>query len=64
MHLNGIFFFWKVDFLNTVEAKVIILTWYVKPNETMAMNKFQRSWLTFTFQPRSLILESHQHIKT
>ena len=22
--------FWKVDFLNTVEAKVIILTWYVK----------------------------------
>ena len=22
--------FWKVDFLNTVEAKVIILTWYVQ----------------------------------
>ena len=33
--------FLKVDFLNTVEAKVIILTWYVKPNETMAINKFQ-----------------------
>ena len=54
--------FWKVDFLNTVEAKVIILTWYIKPNETMAINKFQRSRLTF--QPRSLILESHQYIKT
>ena len=26
--------------MNTVEAKVIILTWYVKPNETMAINKF------------------------
>ena len=40
-------FFLKVDFLNTVEAKVIILTWYVKPNETMAINKFERSRLTF-----------------
>ena len=37
----------KVDILNTVEAKVIILTSYVKPNETMAMNKFQKSRLTF-----------------
>ena len=42
-------FFWKVHFLNTVEAKVIILTWYVKPKETLAMNKFQRSRLTFIF---------------
>ena len=33
--------------MNTVEAKVIILTSYVKTNETMAINKFQRSWLTF-----------------
>ena len=40
-------FFFKVDFLNTVEAKVIILTWYVKPNETMAINKFERSRLIF-----------------
>ena len=48
MHLNGIFF-WKVDLLNTIEAKVIIHTWYVKPNETMAINKFQRSRLTFNF---------------
>ena len=63
MHLIGIFF-WKVDFLNTVEAQVINLTWYVELNETMAINKFQRSRLTFNFQPRSLILESHQHIKT
>ena len=39
----GFFFLWKVDFLNTVEAKVIILTWYVKPNKTMIMNKFQKS---------------------
>ena len=34
-------------FFNTVEAKVIILTWYVKPYVTMAINKFQRSRLTF-----------------
>ena len=39
--------FWKVDLLNTDEAKVIILTWYVKTNETMAINKCQRSRLTF-----------------
>ena len=31
----------KSDFLKTVEAKVIILTWYVQPNETKALNKFQ-----------------------
>ena len=37
MHLNG-FFFEKFHFLKTVEAKVIILTWYVEPNETMAIN--------------------------
>ena len=41
MHLNLIFFFWKVDFLNTVEAKVIILTWYVETNETMAKISFK-----------------------
>ena len=49
MHLNGIFFR-KVDSSNTVEAKVIILTRYVKPNETMAINKFQR--LTFNFSAK------------
>ena len=38
---------WKVGFLNTGEAKVITLTWYVKTNETIAINKFQRSRLTF-----------------
>ena len=46
MHLNGKIYeksiFWK-----TMEALVIILTWYVKPYETMAINKFQRSRLTF-----------------
>ena len=39
-------------FLKTVEAKVIILTWYVKPNETRAINKFQRSRLTFNFSAK------------
>ena len=43
MHLNRKKF--ENDFLNTVEP--IILTLYVKPNETMAINKFQRSRLTF-----------------
>ena len=46
MHLNGKIYE-KLIFLKTVEALVIILTWYVKPNETMAINKFQRSRLTF-----------------
>ena len=55
-------FFWKFHFLKTVEAKVIILTWYVEPNETMAINKFQRSSSPLTYQPRLLILESHQNI--
>ena len=51
MHLNEIFFE-KVHFLKTVEAKVIILTWYVKPNETMAINKFQKSRFTFNFSSK------------
>ena len=34
--------FWKL-----VEARVITITRYVKPNETLAINKFQRSELTF-----------------
>ena len=51
MHLNGNFFL-KVDFLNTVEAKVIILTWYIETNETMAINKFQWSCLTFNFSAK------------
>ena len=46
MHLNGI------DFLNTIEAKVIILTQFVKPYEIMAINKFQRSRLTFNFSAK------------
>ena len=46
MHLN-VNLFEKVDFLKTVETKVIMLSWYVKSNETMAITKFQRSRLTF-----------------
>ena len=49
--MHGIFFE-NFIFLRTVEAKVIILTWYVKPNETMAINKFQRSRLTFNFSAK------------
>ena len=50
MHLNGIFF--EKLFLKTVEALVIILTCYVEYNETMAINKFQRSRLTFNFSAK------------
>ena len=46
MHLDGTISE-KLIFFQTVEALVIILTWYVYPNETMAINKFQRSRLTF-----------------
>ena len=46
MHLNGIFFE-KMIFFKTVEAKVIIIAKYVQANETMSINKFQRSRLTF-----------------
>ena len=42
-------FFFKSDFWSSVEAKVIILIWYIKPNESMAINKFQTSRLTFDF---------------
>ena len=51
MHLNWIFF-WKVDFFIIIEVKVITLTWYVKPNETLAISKFQRSRLTFDFSAK------------
>ena len=44
MHLNGIFL--KEDFLKTVAGKVIRITRYVQPNDTMTINKFQRSRLT------------------
>ena len=33
--------------MNTVKAKVIILTLYVETNEAMAINKLQKSRLTF-----------------
>ena len=38
--------------MKTVEAKVIIFTRYVEPNETMAINKFQRSRLAFNFSAK------------
>ena len=45
-------FFKRLTFFYSVEAKVIILISYVKPNETMAINKFQRSRLTFNFSAK------------
>ena len=44
--LNNFKILWKVDFLKNVEAKDI-LSPYVKPNETIVINKFQRSRQTF-----------------
>ena len=64
MHLN-VCFFWKFHFLKPVEAKVIILSWYVEPNETMAINKFQRSRLTFNFSAKVAhigVPSTHQNI--
>ena len=52
MHLNGKMFE-KLIFLKTIEAKVIILTWYVLSNVKMAINKFQRSRLTFDFSAKA-----------
>ena len=47
MHLNEIFFEKKNDFLKTVEAKDIIIARYFLTKKTMAINKCQRSRLTF-----------------
>ena len=46
MQLNEICFV-KVDFFKTVEAKVIILTLYVKLNESVAIDKFQSDFDLF-----------------
>ena len=54
--------FWKIDFLKTIEAKVIILTWYVLSNVTMAINKFQRSRLTFDLSAKAAQDGRHAHI--
>ena len=56
-------FFLKVVFLNTVKAKVIILTRYVETNETLAINKFQRSRLTFALSAKVAHIVVHQYIK-
>ena len=56
------FFLEKLIFLNTVEAKVIILTRFVKPNEKIAINKFQRSRLTYDLSAKvAHIGISHQN---
>ena len=51
--------------MKTVEAKVIILSGYVEPNETMAINKFQRSRLTFNISAKVAhigVPSTHQNI--
>ena len=56
------FFFEKLIFLILWNPKSLFSLDMFINNIDMSINKFQRSKLTF--QPRSLILESHQHIKT
>ena len=63
MHLNGKFSE-KVDFFISVKAKVIIFTSNVKPNETMAIYKFQRSRLTFDLSAKVTHIGVQQYIKT
>ena len=46
-------------FLKSFEAKV---TRYVQSNETVTINKFQGEGWHLNFQPRLLMLESHQYI--
>ena len=51
--------------MKTVEAEVFILTCYVEPNETMAINKFQRSRMTFYFSAKVAhigVPSTHQNI--
>ena len=52
MHLNGNIFKMSI-FLTTIEAKVTILNSYVLSNVTMAINKFQRSRLTFDLSAKA-----------
>ena len=52
MHLNGEIFE-KLNFWKTIEAKVIIHTWYVLSSVTMAIKKFQRSRLTFDLSDKA-----------
>ena len=54
--------FEKVMFLKLLKPKSFFHI-YVKANERMAINKFQRSKFDLlTFPPRLLILASHQYI--
>ena len=50
--------------MKTVEAKVIIITRHVQPIETMTINMFKRSGLTFDPSAKVAHTESHQYIKT
>ena len=52
-------FFLKAEFLKTVEAKVIIITRYIEPNETMTINKFQRSRLTVDASAKVVHIGDH-----
>ena len=49
--------------MKAVEEKVIILTNYVKLNETMAKSNFQRTMLTFDSSAKVAQIGFHQHIK-
>ena len=52
MHLNGKFF-QKLIFLILLKPKsLFLLDNYVKTNETIAINKFQRSRLTFALSAK------------
>ena len=55
-------FFAKLIFFKLWKP-VTILACYVQSNETLAINKFQRSKLTFDLSVK-VAQESHQHIKT
>ena len=54
MNLNG----------KTVEAKFIILTWYVQPNEIMAINKFQGQGWPFSLSAKFTHIGVPSYIKT
>ena len=56
--------FGKIDFLKIVGSQSLFsLLMFNLINRTMAINNLNRSRLTFDFQPRSLILESHLYLK-
>ena len=46
--------FEKMFFLKTVEAKVIIITRYVQPNETMTINTLGAQWKSASLETEGL----------